>query len=84
MSTAEPPRRITLTLPLPSVGSDVHFLGGSDPVAELIRAAGQELDRQRVADERARLSAIADIERAKNTRRARMARRLKKAMRLFR
>ena len=49
----------------------------------MIREAGAELDAARAADERKRLAAIADIERAKNMRRARAARRFKQALKVF-
>jgi hypothetical protein len=77
--TETAPRRITLTLPIPPAGT-VIYTGSADPVAELIRQAGEELDRQRDAEARAVAAKVADIERAKLTRRSRMARRFKRAM----
>ena len=74
------PRRITLALPLGPAGT-VIYTGGVDPVAELIRAAGGELDRQRDIETRAAAAKVADLERVKLTRRARTARRFKRAMR---
>ena len=76
-------RRIIVGV-LPSGGSVTYVgEGQADPVARMIAEAGAELDRQRAVEERARLSAIADIERAKNTRKARNTRRLKRALRAF-
>lgn len=72
------PRRVTILLP--AAGSNVIYTGGEDPVAVMIREAGAELDRQRVAEERKRQAAIADVARLANTRKARSMRRLKRAM----
>ena len=73
------PRRIVVGV-LPSGGSLTLVNGEADPVVRMIAEAGAELDRQRAEDERAEAARLSDIERAKNTRRARVGRRLKKAM----
>ena len=75
-------RRIIVGM-LPSGGQVYVRNGQEDPVAIMIREASAELDAARAADERVRLAAIADIERAKNTRKARNTRRLKRALRAF-
>lgn len=76
------PRRVIVGL-LPTSGVTYVREGAEDPVAIMIREAGAELDRQRAAEARALAAKVADIERAKNTRRARAMRRLTKAMRMF-
>jgi hypothetical protein len=78
---SDTPRRI-VSIPLPAAGTAV-YLGGVDPVAEMIASAHAELDRQREADERKRLAVLADAERLANTRRARVARRFKGALKMF-
>ena len=80
MNDEPTPRQVFVGL-LPTAGA--LYVGGEDPVAAMIVAAGAELDRQRAVEERARLAAIADIERAKNMRRARAARRFKQALKVF-
>ena len=79
----EPPRRSIIVGLLPSGGVTYVGEGQEDPVAVMIREAGAELDAARAADERARLSAIADVERIKLTRRARAARRFGRALKMF-
>ncbi len=59
------PRRIVVGM-LPSGGE--IFIDGPDPIAIMLREANARLDAERAEAERARLAA--DIERAKNTRRA--------------
>jgi hypothetical protein len=76
------PRRIIVGL-LPTAGATYVGEGQEDPVAVMIREAGAELDRQRAAEERLRLAAIADAARLANTRRARTMRRLNRALKAF-
>jgi hypothetical protein len=51
--------------------------------AEPLRKIEAGLDAERAEAERVRLAALADIERVKNTRRARAMRRLTRALKLF-
>jgi hypothetical protein len=69
---------------LPTGGVTYVAEGEADPVATLIADANAKLDREHAEAERVRLAAIADIERARNTRSARAARRLKRALKMFR
>jgi hypothetical protein len=78
---SDEPRRIFVGV-LPS-GVDATFIDGVDPLVAMIDDATARLDRMREEDERARLAQIADIERMRNTRRARAARRFKSALRMF-
>jgi hypothetical protein len=66
--------------------ADAVFVGEGevDPVARLLADANAKLDTEKAETERVRLAALADIERAKNTRRARAMRRLTRALKLFR
>jgi hypothetical protein len=75
------PRRIFVAAFEPA---DTIFVDGADPIALKIDEATRRLDRMREEDERVRLAALADIERAKATRRARAARRFKRALKIFR
>jgi hypothetical protein len=59
---------------------------GADVVViprEVLDEAGAKLDRQRAAEARAVAAKAADIERAKNTKRAMAARRFKRALAVF-
>jgi hypothetical protein len=77
-----PPRRIFVGL-LPSAGSTVVYSSGSeDPVGVMVREANAKLDAERAAEAKALAAKAADIERAKLTRRARAARRLKRVIRM--
>ena len=81
--TDDAPRRIEIgTIP---AGYDSIFIaeGGVDPLAIMIREGHARLDAERAEAERVRLAALADIERVKNTRRARAARRFKRALQMF-
>ena len=60
------------------------YVDGVDPIALKIDEATRRLDRMREADEQAARAALADIERAKDTKRARAMRRLTRALKLFR
>jgi hypothetical protein len=62
--------------------ADVTFVaeGEVDPVARLIADANAKLDAERAEAERVRLAALADIERAKRTKRARLVRRFGRAL----
>lgn len=78
------PRRLIEIGTLPA-GYNSTFVaeGAADPLAIMIAEGNARLDRI-AAEERQREAArLADIERAKNTRRARAARRLKRALRMF-
>jgi hypothetical protein len=77
------PRRVYLGL-LPS-GADVFVADGeADPLTVMLSEANARLDAERAEAERVRLAALADIERARNTRRAKAARRFKRALQMFR
>jgi hypothetical protein len=79
----EPPRRVFVGV-IPT-GNDVTYIDGADdPAATMIAQATARLDRMREEDERIRLAALADVERAKNTRKARVMRRLGKVLKVFR
>jgi hypothetical protein len=76
------PRRIFVGY-LPS-GADTFVAEGEvDPVARLLADASARLDREREAEARAQAAKAADIERVKNTRRARAARRFRSALQMF-
>jgi hypothetical protein len=64
------------------------FTGGLPDIfeipAEPLRKIEAGLDAERAEAERVRLAALADIERVKNTQRARAMRRLTRALKLFR
>jgi hypothetical protein len=79
---SDEPRRVFVGY-LPT--ADALFVGEGevDPVARLIADANAKLDAERTEAERVRLAALADIERVKNTRRARAAKRLRQALRMF-
>jgi hypothetical protein len=78
------PRRIELGF-LPSGGATVFVGDGAvDPIKVLIAEGNAKLDREHAEAERARLAEIADAERMRNTRRARLARRLGKALKVLR
>ena len=80
---AEPPRRVIVGL-LPSGGAVTYVAEGEeDPVAVMVRRTHAQLDAARAAEERALAAKAADIERAKNTRRGRNVRRLRRALRAF-
>jgi hypothetical protein len=49
----------------------------------MVRDANARLDAERAEAERKRLAALADIARVQNTRRARAAKRLRQALRMF-
>lgn len=84
MNDEPTPRRIYVGM-LPSAGSVVYAGDGSeDPVRVLLREANAKLDAERAAEAKARAAAVADLERARLTRRARAARHLRKALRLWR
>jgi hypothetical protein len=74
----DPPRRVFIgTLP---AGYDDVFVDGADPFAAMIAEGNAALDAARASEEKARLSAIADAGRLRNTRRARTRRRLARAL----
>ena len=66
---------------LPTAGE--IFVDGVDPVAVMVREAGAALDAERDAEQRRRLAQAADVERMRDTRRARAMRRLKRAFTAF-
>jgi hypothetical protein len=74
---------------LPS-GGETFVAGSVNPVAIMLREVGAALDREREIEARALAAKAADvmrateIERAKNTRRARVLRKLSRALRMFR
>jgi hypothetical protein len=77
------PRKLIEIGTVPS-GTELFVTEGEiDPIAIMLRQAGETLDRERAEAERKRLSAIADIERAQRTKRARSLRRLMRAFRAF-
>jgi hypothetical protein len=81
MSAEEPQRRMIPIGVMPSGYADVFLAPGSaDPVSLMIADASAKLDREHAEAERIRLAAIADIERAKATRRARAAKRFRHAL----
>ena len=82
--TDEAPRRMIEVGTLPS-GYDSMFIaeGGVNPLAVMVRDANARLDAERAEAERKRLAALADIARVQNTRRARAAKRLRQALRMF-
>ena len=77
----EPSRRVVYVGTFPT--ADAIFIDGVDPARHLLDEASAALDRARADEEQARRAAIADIERAKNTRKARAMRRLKRALTLI-
>jgi hypothetical protein len=74
-------RRIELGV-LPA-GYDSTFADGADPLATMIAEGHARLDRMRADEERTRLAQIADQARAEATKRARIARRFRKALKMF-
>lgn len=65
-------------------GTDVHLFGEDiAAAARMLDDAHRRADLARAEAERVRLSAIADIERTKSTRKARAARRFKRALKMF-
>jgi hypothetical protein len=80
---SEPPRRLIEVGTFPS-GYAHTFVDGADPLVIALEAAHAKLDAEAREAERIRLAQIADIERVKNTRRARAAKRLRQALKLWR
>jgi hypothetical protein len=77
---SEEPRRVYVgDLPL---ASEV-FADGADPLTVMLERANAEFDGQHVERVQAIATKAADIERLKNTRRARAARRFKRALRML-
>jgi hypothetical protein len=75
------PRRVYVgTIP---AGAELHDFGGAI-AGQMLREAGAKLDAERLAEAKALAAKVADIERAKNTRRARAAQRFKRALSMFR
>ena len=77
------PRKMIFVGVSPSVGMTLVRPGHEDPITVMVREANARLDRERADAERKRLAVIADAARLANTRRARAARRLNRALRAF-
>jgi hypothetical protein len=82
MSENEPRRVFVGYLPT----ADAVFVGPDeiDPVARLLADAASKLDREREAEAKALAARAADLARARNTRAARVARRFRRALQMFR
>jgi hypothetical protein len=78
MSDAEPRRTYIGTFP---AGYGDTFIDGVDPARIMLGDAVRRADEARAAEELRRKAAIADIERAKDTRAARTRRRFARALR---
>jgi hypothetical protein len=80
---SEPQRLIEIGT-LPS-GFDATFIaeGGVDPLAVMIREGNARLDAERAAEAKALAAKAADLERVRNTKRARALRRLTRAFKSF-
>jgi hypothetical protein len=84
----EPPRKLIEIGTFGGSSADELFSANGDIVGVMLRDAIARADAARAAEEKARLSAAADAERvqarAAGTRRARAARRLRQALKLWR
>jgi hypothetical protein len=80
--TENEPRRIFVGH-LPTGGVTYVAPGEADPVVRLIADANARLDAERAAEERKRAAQAADAERMKATRRARVAQRFRRALKMF-
>jgi hypothetical protein len=78
------PRRMIEIGTLPS-GFDATFIGenGVDPLAVMIREGNARLDRIAEEERQREAARLADIERLASTKRARVRRRLGKALKMF-
>jgi hypothetical protein len=77
------PRRMIEIGVLPRSG-EIFFEGADDPIASMIREGGEALDRERAATAKAVASMYeADLQRVKATRSARIARRFRRALKMF-
>jgi hypothetical protein len=80
---SDEPRLIEIGV-MPSGFENVHLAEGSaNPLAAMVAEANAKLDAKRAAAERARAATLADIERAKATRKAKALRRFRRALKLF-